>query len=82
MLEFASVNKIPTPKFSLGPISNATLQMSTVGGIKSMALCYSYLPIVDHLRRLDEETLIGRMHIGSIKILYFTLKCREEEKIE
>ena len=32
-----------------------------------------YVPVVDHLRQLDDSTLIGKMTVGSYTIIYFTL---------
>jgi hypothetical protein len=77
MLEFEAINNIPTPKFNLNPVASATLMNGEIDGKTSMALAYNYLPIVDYLRRLDSQTVIGKMMIGNVKVLYFTLKCKE-----
>jgi len=79
MLEFSSINLLPVPKFGLVPLATATLINGTVDGVSSLALAYNYLPIVDHLRRLDETTIIGKMMIGNVHILYFTLYEREKK---
>ena len=34
---------------------------------------FQYVPVVDHLRQLDESTFIGKMTVGSYTIIYFTL---------
>ena len=34
---------------------------------------FQYVPVVDHLRQLDDSTLIGKMTVGSYTIIYFTL---------
>jgi hypothetical protein len=73
MLEFKAINCIPVTKYSLGVPGSASVMRSMVDGIESMAFCYKYLPIVDHLRRVDERTIIGKMMIGNASILYFTL---------
>ena len=73
MLEFSAVNRIPTPKFPLPMLGNAFLGRDDYEGKVSMAFCYKYLPIVDHLRQIDDETLIGKMTIGNITVIYFTL---------
>ena len=73
MLEFGAINKIPTPKFFLPVLGDAFIGRDTFEGKTSMAFCYKYLPIVDHIRQLDDETIIGKMTIGTITIIYFTL---------
>lgn len=73
MLEFSAINRIPTPKFPLPILGNAFLGRDDFEGKTSMAFCYKYLPIIDHLREIDEKTLIGKMTIGTITIIYFTL---------
>ena len=73
MLEFSAVNRIPTPKFSLPLMGNAYIGRDDFEGKLSMALCYWYLPLVDHLRQIDDETLIGKVTIGSTTLMYFTL---------
>ena len=79
MLEFRAINKIPTGiKYSLGLAGQATIMRSVVDGKESMAFCYKYLPIIDHLRRADANTIVGKMMIGNVCILYFTLKTREK----
>ncbi|GMI37505.1 hypothetical protein TeGR_g5845 [Tetraparma gracilis] len=77
MLEFGAVNCVPLPTFTLGPVSTATVVRTDVDGKESLALAYNYLPIVDHIRRLDKDTIIGKMMIGKVTVLYFTLKCKE-----
>ena len=73
MLEFSAINRIPTPKCSLPILGNAFLGRDDFEGKTSMAFCYKYLPIIDHLRQIDEKTLIGKMTIGTITVFYFTL---------
>ena len=75
MLEFKAFNRIPTPKFPLPILGDAFLGRDIdYEGKTSMAFCYKYLPIVDHIRQLDESTIIGKMTIGTLTIIYFTLK--------
>ena len=75
MLEFKAFNRIPTPKFPLPILGDAFLGGDIdYEGKTSMAFCYKYLPIVDHIRQLDERTIIGKMTIGTLTIIYFTLK--------
>lgn len=76
MLEFRAINKIPVMRFSLGIPGSAVIKRSVVDGKESMAFCYKYLPIVDHLRRADDKTIVGKMMIGNVCILYFELKSR------
>ena len=73
MLEFKAINKIPTPKFALPVLGNAFIGKDDFEGKISMAFCYKFLPIVDHLRKLDDHTIIGKMTIGTVTIIYFTL---------
>jgi hypothetical protein len=78
VLEFAAFNKIPIMKYSLGFPGSADIKRSVVDGKKSMTFCYKYLPVVDHLRRIDQRTIVGKMMIGNITLFYFTLKSREK----
>jgi len=75
MLQFKAINLVPTYWiFTLPLLGDAVLDKSDkFEGKTSMAFCYKYLPIVDHLRKLDDKTLIGKMKIGSYTIIYFTL---------
>ena len=73
MLEFKAINKIPTPKFALPILGNAFVGKDEFEGKTSMAFCYKFLPIIDHLRKLDDHTIIGKMKIGTVTIIYFTL---------
>ena len=75
MLQFKAINLVPTYWiFTLPLLGDAVLDKSDkFEGKTSMAFCYKYLPIVDHLRKLDDKTLIGKMKIGGYTIIYFTL---------
>ena len=75
MLQFKAINLVPTYWiFTLPLLGDAVLDKSDkFEGKTSMAFCYKNLPIVDHLRKLDDKTLIGKMKIGSYTIIYFTL---------
>jgi len=75
MLEFRAVNGVPVGfKYGIPVVGSARCVASTLNGVESIAFAYRFLPIVDNLRRLDDETLIGRMQVGNINVLYFTLK--------
>jgi len=75
MLQFKSLNLIPMfGMFTLPILGDAVLNRSdNFEGKTSMAFCYNYLPIVDHLRKLDDQTLIGKMTVGDYTIIYFSL---------
>ena len=73
MLEFKAINRIPTPKFALPILGNAYVGKDDFEGKTSVAFCYKFLPIIDHLRKLDDNTIIGKMKIGTVTIIYFTL---------
>jgi hypothetical protein len=78
MLEFRELNKVPVGvRYSLWPLGKAAVRRSVVDGKESMAFCYQFMPVVDHLRRVDANTIVGKMMIGNICVLYFTLKTTE-----
>ena len=79
MLEFAAIQRIPTPRFALPVIGDAFVGREHFEGKTSLAFCYKYLPIIDHLRVLDDTTYIGKMVIGTETILYFTVTTVENE---
>ena len=76
MLQFRAVNFVPLfHTFTLPVLGDAVLNRADrFEGKTSMAFCYKYVPVVDHLRQLDETTLIGKMTVGSSTIIYFTLR--------
>ena len=76
MLQFRAVNFVPLfHKFTLPVLGDAVLDTADrFEGKTSAAFRYKYVPVVDHLRQLDETTLIGKMTVGSYTIIYFTLR--------
>ena len=75
MLQFKAINFIPLfHTFTLPILGDAVVSKEKFEGKTSMAFCYKYVPVVDHLRQLDDSTLIGKMTVGSSTIIYFTLK--------
>ena len=73
MLQFRSINLIPMGMYSLPLLGDAMIRRDDFEGKTSLAFCYNYLPVVDHLRKLDETTLIGKMTVGDYTIIYFGL---------
>ncbi len=45
------------------PLGAARLRTRSLSGTRSAAMCYRYLPIVDHFRRIDAGSLMGLMQI-------------------
>ena len=80
MLEFKAVNRIPTPKFAAPILGNAFVGKEDFEGKTSMAFCYKFLPIIDHLRKLDDQTIIGKMTIGTVTVIYFTLSVPKKSR--
>ena len=75
MLQFRAINLVPLLfTFTLPVLGDAVLRRSErFEGKTSMAFCYKYVPVVDHLRQLHSSMLIGKMTVGSYTIIYFTL---------
>ena len=76
MLQFRSLNFLPTfGVFNMPLLGDAWLnETDHFEGKTSVALCYKYMPMVDHMRKLDDSTVIGKLKIGSYTLIYFTLK--------
>ena len=60
-------------KFNFPLIGNARLREINFRGKVSSAMMYNYLPIIDHFRRVDENTLMGVMDVKGKTIIYFYL---------
>lgn len=52
-----------------GPV--ASLKTIVFGGVESAAMVYDDQPIVDHLRRMDEDRVMGAMTISGDERIYF-----------
>lgn len=57
------------------PLGAARLRMRNLSGTRSAAMCYRYLPIVDHFRRIDAGSVMGLMelHRSGVPELFFRL---------
>ena len=51
--------------------TSAALQTASFGGVMSAAMAYDRQPILDHFRRIDENTVMGAMTIEGDSRLYF-----------
>ncbi|MBU4480383.1 DUF4334 domain-containing protein [Patescibacteria group bacterium] len=61
-------------KFKLSFFGSAILEKIEFRNKTSVAIVYNHLPIIDNLRKIDENTLMGILELsGEIKI-YFYLK--------
>ena len=58
--------------------SAATLQGMTFRGVRSAAITYSRKPITDHLRRIDDDRLLGLMEMRGMEKPYFFLLARDQ----
>ncbi len=58
------------------PLGVARLRSRCLFGVRSAAMVYRYLPIVDHFRRIDEHRVMGLMEVGESgkPELFFTLE--------
>jgi len=56
----------------------ATLQGMTFRGIPSAAVTYARRPITDHLRRIDDDRLLGLMEMRGMEKPYFFLLTRDQ----
>ena len=76
MLQFRSLNFVPTfGIFNIPLLGNATIDKTDNFECKtSIGFCYKYLPLVGHVRKLDDSTVIGKLKMCSYTLIYFTLK--------
>lgn len=60
------------------PLGAAKLRYRRYEGVRSAAMVYRYLPIIDHFRRIDEHRVMGLMEVGQSEEpeLLFTLETR------
>lgn len=62
-------------KFRLPFFGSAVLEEIEFRNKKSVAIVYNHLPIVDSLRRIDENTLMGILQLnGKVKIYFYLRK--------
>jgi len=60
-------------KISFG-LGNSRLRRVEFRNKVSTALIYNYLPLIDHFRKVDDETLMGIMEIKGRIVVYFYLQ--------
>jgi hypothetical protein len=60
-------------KFNFPVIGNARIREIRFRGKVSTGMIYNHLPIIDHFRRVDENTLMGAMDLKGKIVLYFYL---------
>ncbi len=60
-------------EFNIPVIGNARIREILFRGKVSSAMMYNYLPIIDHFRKVDENTLMGVMDVKGKTVLYFYL---------
>jgi hypothetical protein len=60
-------------EFNMPIIGNARIREVRFRGKVSTAMIYNHLPIIDHFRRVDENTLMGAMDLKGKVVLYFYL---------
>ena len=53
-----------SPALLRHPLGAARLEERELFGVRSTAMCYRYVPIVDHFRRMDDGRLMGFMEIA------------------
>ncbi|MGC4411048.1 DUF4334 domain-containing protein (plasmid) [Rhizobium rosettiformans] len=69
------------PLRALGPI--ATVRRLPFEGVSSAAMVYDRLPITDHFRRMDKDTVIGLMAIkGDARHYLFELQRVQDAAVE
>lgn len=57
----------------------ARLREITCRGVPSAAIVYDRIPVIDHLRRIDEEQLLGLMDLRSMPQPLFFLLSRDRD---
>jgi len=60
-------------KFNIPILGNARIREIRFRGKVSTGMIYNHLPIIDHFRRVDENTLMGAMDLKGKVVLYFYL---------
>lgn len=60
-------------KFNIPIIGNARIREVRFRDKVSTGMIYNHLPIIDHFRRVDENTLMGAMDLKGKIVLYFYL---------
>lgn len=60
-------------EFNIPVLGNARIREILFRGKVSSSMMYNYAPIIDHFRRVDENTLMGVMDVKGKTILYFYL---------
>ena len=62
-------------EFNIPFIGNARIREVRYRNKVSTAMIYNYLPIIDHFRRVDDNTLMGAMDLkGKIAIYFYLYK--------
>ncbi|MFA9289989.1 MAG: DUF4334 domain-containing protein [Solirubrobacteraceae bacterium] len=60
-------------KFNFPFIGKARIRMVLFENKVSTSMIYNYLPIIDHFRKIDDNTLLGAMDYKGKVVLYFYL---------
>ena len=60
-------------QFNFPLIGGARIREIDYRGKVSSAMIYNHLPIIDHFRRVDDDTLMGVMDVKGKTVLYFYL---------
>ncbi len=69
----ALMHKLFGFEFNFPLIGGARIREIEYRGKISSAMIYNHLPIIDHFRRVDENTLMGVMDVKGKTVLYFYL---------
>lgn len=69
----ALMHKLFGLKFNIPIIGNARIREIRFRDKVSTGMIYNHLPIIDHFRRVDENTLMGAMDLKGKIVLYFYL---------
>jgi len=66
-------------RFVRHPLGAARLRIRALSGVRSAAMCYRYLPIVDHFRRIDAGSVMGFMELrgSGAPELFFRLELAD-----
>ena len=68
--------KIPVPM-----LGSAVLRQVNFRGKPSMSMIYNYLPIIDHFRKVNHNSVMGVMTIKDRTEVYFYLEREEQAKL-
>src|SRR5690606_24196912 len=60
-------------EYNIPILGNARIREILFRGKVSTAMMYNYAPIIDHFRKVDDNTLIGVMDVKGKTVLYFYL---------